>query len=66
MTDWRIYENVSRCIKCGFIGVPDVEYKKEIIGDISFGEPSSFEEFLLRTCNRCHFEWKEATLDSVQ
>ena len=64
------FDEETICEKCGFSQWEIlVEYKTGIFDrfvqeDIpvnSFGEPP--DEYLLRTCRRCGYEWPEMTLD---
>lgn len=42
-----------KCSKCGFFTSHNVEYQVDV----------SEKEFLLRTCRRCGYQWKERCAD---
>ena len=55
----RYSGNIVLCIKCGNRGAA-TEYAYQ---DPSDEEPS-WDECLIRTCDRCSYMWTEATVDS--
>ena len=58
-----------KCIKCGNPDpndLPYVRYDYAYTQYIMYFSTSKYcmEEYLLRTCARCGFEWREAVIDS--
>jgi len=53
---------MDRCEKCGCLTIKIQHIPTTGVGDHGF----VFPEYLLKTCVRCKFEWKEPTLDNKE
>lgn len=54
-------EGESECAKCGSFSQHYVRYEGEVVLNAA-GAESIRNEYLLRSCKRCTYEWKEACL----
>lgn len=56
-----------KCCKCGYEGRWLIDGEAKVIrtaASVKFMKNQKDEEYLLRTCKRCGYEWKEACIDA--
>ena len=56
-----------KCSKCGYEGRWMVDGPAKVIraaAEVKWIRDQNDEEYLLRTCKRCGYQWKEACIDA--